>query len=151
MTTPESEELKVCRMYRDGIRVADIAVELRVAAATIYNCLKKYNVPKRQPHKILTTPPDSPRQPRAARPPSDSPFKAPIIDLDAEEARITAQLEEIRRKRVLMEEAKRLRVELAGTNGFRIMKEGESATLSLNDLEALIEQLMSLVPQPVTQ
>jgi len=134
MTTTESDEMKICRLYREGKRVADIAVEQGISAPTVYNCLKRHNVQKR--HKILSTPPISP-------------FKSPIIDLDAEEARITAQLEEIRRKRVLMEEAKRLRVEQVGANGFRIMKEGEHATLTLNDLEPLIDQLMALVPQPV--
>jgi hypothetical protein len=137
-TTPESTELDVCRMYREGARVTTIAADLRVSAPKIYEWLKKHNVPmRRKPSGMSLT--------LAA-----SPFKPPV-DLDAEEARITAQLEEIKRKRQMMEEAKRLRVELAGTSGFRIAKEGESATLSLNDLEPLIEQLMSLVPQPVTQ
>jgi hypothetical protein len=134
-TTPESTELDVCRMYREGARVTAIAADLRVSAPKIYEWLKKHNVPmRRKPSgKSLTL--------------AAPPFKPPV-DLDAEEARITAQLEEIKRKRQVME-AKRLRVEPVGANGFRIMKEGEHATLKLNDLEPLIDQLMALVPQPV--
>ena len=51
----------------------------------------------------------------------------------------------------MLEEARRLRVELVGTTAFRIMKEGEHATLSLDELEPLIEQLIGLVPAPQTE
>jgi hypothetical protein len=134
ITTPESAELAVCRMYRDGAHVSTIASDLHVSAPKIYEWLKKHNVPMRRNRKPSGM--------------SASPFKPPV-DLEAEEARITAQLEGIKRKRQMMEEAKRLRVEQVGANGFRIMKEGEHATLTLNDLEPLIDQLMALVPQPV--
>ncbi len=64
---------------------------------------------------------------------------------------MTAQLEEVKRKKRLLEEARRMRVELVGTTAFRIMKEGEHATLSLDELLPLIDQLMSLVPKPTPQ
>jgi hypothetical protein len=136
----ESRELAACRMYREGALTRDIETTLNAAAPTIYQWLKKHNVPLRSAGRSSSTKPTT----------SHSPFRAPV-DLDTEEARLLAQLEEIRRKRQMLEEAKRLRVELVGTTAFRITKEGEHATLPLDELEPLIEQLMSLVPQTEQQ
>jgi transposase-like protein len=127
-------------MYREGALTRDIETTLNAAAPTIYQWLKKHNVPLRSAGRSSSTKPTT----------SHSPFRAPV-DLDTEEARLLAQLEEIRRKRQMLEEAKRLRVELVGTTAFRITKEGEHATLPLDELEPLIEQLMSLVPQTEQQ
>jgi transposase-like protein len=131
----ESRELAACRMYREGALIRDISAALNAAAPTIYQWLKKNNVPMR------TT-----GRPASAKP-APSPFKAPIVDFDTEEARLLAQLEEVRRKRQMLEKAKRLRVELVGATAFLIMKEGEHATLPMDELVPLIDQLMALVPQ----
>jgi predicted DNA-binding transcriptional regulator AlpA len=136
----ETSEAKACRLYREGSRVAEIATEVGASEPTIYGWLKKNGIPMRTgsgsrgPRKIDIAP-------------ESSPFKPPVVDYDAEEARLTHQLEEVKRKKQMIADAKVLRVEMMGMTAFRITKEGEHATLPLAELEPLIEKLMALVPQ----
>lgn len=132
----ESKEAEACERYRRGDRVADIAADLHISTPTIYAWLRQNNVPKRAVGRPSTL----------TNSPSTSPFKPPV-DLDEEEARALAVVEEIRRKKKVLEEAKSLRVELVGGSAFRITKEGERAVLPITELEPLIEKLLTLVPE----
>jgi len=127
----EDRSAKACDMYKRGVRVVDIAKELDVSAPIIYGYLREAGVERDQ------------NRPSTSRPRTPARFEP--VDLDTQEADLLRQLAEIKHKKQMMEEAKKLRVEMVGENAFRITKEGEHATLPMSELEPLIDRLMSLV------
>lgn len=133
----EDAETQSCRMYKDGVRVTEIAVRLGISTASIYQYLRKNRIQTkavgRGAYKSTFTSP---------------PAISSTVDLDEAEARLLQQLQDVQRKKKLMDEAKRLRVEMVNSNAFRIMKEGEHATLPMADLEPLVNMLIALAPQP---
>jgi hypothetical protein len=131
----EERAAKAVDMYKGGVRVMDIVKELGVSASIIYLYLREAGISKRGPSRSSDARTPSPNIPARFQP----------TDLDTQEAELLRQLEEVKRKKQLLEEAKRLRVEMVGENAFRITKEGEHATLPMSELEPLIDRLMSLV------
>jgi hypothetical protein len=48
----ENRELKICELYKNGVKSSDICKECHCSTNTISKILDKYNIPKRQPKKM---------------------------------------------------------------------------------------------------
>lgn len=119
------ETAEVLRLRESGLTMQQIADRLHVSVATVSYHLRKDS-------KDVATP--------------ATVSKTGHQDLDVVEAELLRQLEEIQKKKKLMEEAKRLRVEKVNPNSIRIAKEGEAAILPMSELDQLINALTALRP-----
>lgn len=136
---PIDKEKQICQLYREGKSTSEIGEQFQMHYLTVCKILRQHGlwtVKTGHPHHAVAKMPPAPVTLIKA---SDT-----VESLDAAEASLQAQLLAIQKKKQMLEEAQRLRVEMVGEKAFKISKEGEHATLPITELEPLIDQLMDL-------